>query len=173
MYLAIDKVKEKRMIFLNLFIWINYFYEQLNKTSCTSDSEVKNLPGNARDMSSIPGFRRSPGEGNGNPLQYSCLGNPMNRGAWWATVYGVAKIIRYDLVTKQQQKKRGKVTHTKQHLWRVWDLTFCNTLEGAGVWILPCHCAIQELGQYLEPQVKTGARRESRYTIWELFPETK
>ena len=57
-------------------------------------------------MSSIPGFRRSPGEGNGNPLQYSCLGNPMNRGAWWATVYGVAKIIRYDLVTKQQQKKK-------------------------------------------------------------------
>ena len=134
MYLAIDKVKEKRMIFLNLFIWINYFYEQLNKTSCPSDSEVKNLPGNARDMSSIPGFRRSPGEGNGNPLQYSCLGNPMNRGAWWATVYGVAKIIRYDLVTKQQQKKKRqsnshKATSLKslrpdilQHSWGCWGL---------------------------------------------------
>ena len=43
------------------------------------------------DMSSIPGSRRSFGEGNGNPLQYSCLGNPMDRGAWCATVHGVAK----------------------------------------------------------------------------------
>ena len=55
---------------------------------------VKNPPDNAgdeRDMGSIPGSGRSPGEGNGNPLQYSCLGKPMDRGAWWATVHGVAK----------------------------------------------------------------------------------
>ena len=45
----------------------------------------------ARDPASIPGLGGSPGEGNGNPLQYSCLENPMDRGAWWATVYGVAK----------------------------------------------------------------------------------
>ena len=45
----------------------------------------------AGDPDSIPGERRSPGEGNGNPLQYSCLGNPMDRGAWWATVRGVTK----------------------------------------------------------------------------------
>ena len=51
-------------------------------------SVVKNLPANAEDASSIPGSGRSPGEGNGNPLQYSCLGNPMNRGTWRATVYG-------------------------------------------------------------------------------------
>ena len=44
-----------------------------------------------RDPSSIPGLGRSPGEGNGNPLQYSCLENPMDGGAWWATVHGVAK----------------------------------------------------------------------------------
>ena len=43
------------------------------------------------DPSSIPGLGRSPGEGNGNPLQYSCLENPMDRGAWWAAVHGVAK----------------------------------------------------------------------------------
>ena len=43
------------------------------------------------DRGSIPGSGRSPGKGNGNPLQYSCLGNPMGRGAWWATVHGVAK----------------------------------------------------------------------------------
>ena len=54
-------------------------------------SMVKNLPANAGDEGSIPGSGRSPGEGNGNPLQYSCLGNPMDRGAWWATVRGVAE----------------------------------------------------------------------------------
>ena len=55
---------------------------------------VKNLyanAGNVRDMNLIPGSGRSPGEGRGNPLQYSCLQNPLDRGAWQATVYGVAK----------------------------------------------------------------------------------
>ena len=54
-------------------------------------SVVKNLTASARDMGSIPGSRRSPGEGNGNPLQFSCLRNPMDRGAWRATVHEVAK----------------------------------------------------------------------------------
>ena len=55
---------------------------------------VKNLPanvGDAGDSGSIPGSERSPGVGNGNPLQYSCLGNPKEGGAWWAIVHGVAK----------------------------------------------------------------------------------
>ena len=55
---------------------------------------VKNPPANAEDSgdaSSIPGSGRFPGVGNDNPLQYSCLGNPMDRGAWCATVHGVAK----------------------------------------------------------------------------------
>ena len=59
-----------------------------------SGSVPKSLPanaGDARDMVSIPGSGRSPGVGNGNPLQYSCLENPMDRGAWWVTVHGVAK----------------------------------------------------------------------------------
>ena len=46
---------------------------------------------NAGDLGSIPGLGRSPGEGNGNPLQYYCLENPMDRGAWWATAHGVSK----------------------------------------------------------------------------------
>ena len=54
-------------------------------------SEVKASASNAGDVSSIPGSGRSPGEGNDNPLQYSCLGNPMDRGDLWATVHGVAK----------------------------------------------------------------------------------
>ena len=54
-------------------------------------SEVKASDCNVGDLSSIPGLGRLPGEGNGNPLQYSCLENPMDGGAWWATVHGVAK----------------------------------------------------------------------------------
>ena len=54
-------------------------------------SEVKASACNAGDLGLIPGSGRSPGEGNGNPLQYSCLENSMNRGAWWATVHRVAK----------------------------------------------------------------------------------
>ena len=57
-----------------------------------SRSMVKNLPANAgdtRDVGSTPGMGRSPGEGDGNSLHYSCLENPIDRGAWWATVHGV------------------------------------------------------------------------------------
>ena len=52
---------------------------------------VKASASDAKDPGSIPGSGRSPGEGNGNPLQYSCLENPMDGGAWWTTVHGVAK----------------------------------------------------------------------------------
>ena len=54
-------------------------------------SEVKASASNAGDLGSVPGLGRSPGGGHGNPLQYSCLENPMDGGAWWATVHGVAK----------------------------------------------------------------------------------
>ena len=58
---------------------------------CPGGSEVKASAYNTGDVSLIPGSRRSPGEGNGNPLQYSCLENPMDGGAWWAIVHGVTK----------------------------------------------------------------------------------
>ena len=54
-------------------------------------SAVKNLPANAGDLGLMPESGRSSGEGNGNPLQYSCLGDPIDRGAWWAIVHTVAK----------------------------------------------------------------------------------
>ena len=53
---------------------------------------VKNPPANAGDTSSIPGWGRSPGEGNGNPLLYSCLENLMDKGAWWATAIGLQRV---------------------------------------------------------------------------------
>ena len=65
-------------------------------------SVVKNPPADTGDADSIPGSGRSPGERNGNPLQYSCLKNPMDRGAWWATVHG-AQRVGHDPATEQQQ----------------------------------------------------------------------
>ena len=65
-----------------------------------TERPIGNLPGGSDgqesacqvgDLGSIPGSGRSPGEGNGYSLQYSCLGNPVDRGAWWATIHGVAK----------------------------------------------------------------------------------
>ena len=53
---------------------------------------VKNLPANAGSVGSIPGLGRSPGVGNGHPLQDSCLGNPMDRGVWWATVHELQRV---------------------------------------------------------------------------------
>ena len=74
------------------FCWSELFSEETHIFSVVL--VVKNLPANARDVrdvGSIPGSRKSCGEGNGNPVQYSCLENPMDRGAWWDTVHGVAK----------------------------------------------------------------------------------
>ena len=67
-----------------IFYMYTYFFK-----SFPDGSLVKNPPTNEGDAGLIPGFGRSPGEGNGYPLQYSCLENPTDRGGWWATVYGV------------------------------------------------------------------------------------
>ena len=71
-------------------------------------SALKNPPANAGDSGLVPGFGRSPGEQNGNPLQYSCLENPMEGGAWWATVHGIAK-SRTRLSDKLLLRKRWGV----------------------------------------------------------------
>ena len=74
---------------LNWIPGFNFPHSSLGKKSACS----------AGDPGLIPGLGRSPGEGNSNPLQYSCLENPMERGAWGATVHGVAR-VRHDLATK-------------------------------------------------------------------------
>ena len=67
------------------------------------------------DPGSIPGWRRSPGEGNGNPLQYSCLENPMDRGAWWATVHGITKSwTQWSNLTLFQQMKKENIIMIKE-----------------------------------------------------------
>ena len=68
------------------------------------DSDRKESTCKAKDLGLIPGWRRSSGEGNGYPLQYSCLGNPMDRGAWQATEQWGLKRVGHNLATKQQQQ---------------------------------------------------------------------
>ena len=87
--------------------WSHFPYNHLNKAfgnavssfSCSSISDtgflsgsvVKNLPAHARNVGSIPGLGKSPQGGNGNPLQYSCLENSIDRGDWWVAIHGVSK----------------------------------------------------------------------------------
>ena len=102
---------------------------------------VKNPSANAgdvRDTGLIPGLGRSPAEGNGNPLQHSCLENPTDRGAWWASVHGVAKswecwniyILLYFLcsvlflkqktkILKKSTNQPNKIKQLKPYLWNV------------------------------------------------------
>ena len=88
--------------FLKIFLFINFGYtEEFSRLffgykfgipwASLVAQTVKNLPVNAGDLGSIPGSGKSPGGGHGNPLQCSCLENPMDRGAWWATVLEIAK----------------------------------------------------------------------------------
>ena len=90
------------LFLVHRFFQNNFRFRAKWSRKCFPDgSEGKEYAYNAEDLGSIPGFGRSPEEGNGNPLQYSCLENPMDRGAWQATVHGAAK-VRHNLVTKQQ-----------------------------------------------------------------------
>ena len=80
----------------SFFVSIHFFSTRIQKKNKDSEGPPWWLNGkesacNAGDLGSVPGLGRSPGEENGNPLQYSCLGNPMDRGDWWPTVHGVAK----------------------------------------------------------------------------------
>ena len=73
-----------------LFSWVKLDGSK-RESGFPSGTVVKNPPDSARAAGLIPVLGRSPGKGHGNTLQYSCLGNPMDRGAWWATVRGVAE----------------------------------------------------------------------------------
>ena len=72
---------QKKSVHVLISKWFRWFKKKKKKTP----------PANAGDMGSVPSLGGCPGEGNGNPFQYSCLRNPMDRGAWWATVHGDAK----------------------------------------------------------------------------------
>ena len=90
----------------SLFI-INQLVSSIVSQELPSGIVVKNLPANTRDASSFPRWGRSPEEENVNPLQYSCFGSPMDRGAWWATVHGVTKEL--DMSTQDTYSPRQKM----------------------------------------------------------------
>ena len=123
-------------------------------------SEVKASACNVRDLGSIPGSGSSPGEGNGNPLQYSCLENPMDRGAWWATDHGVVKSRAWlsdltyycfpgalgvkNLPTSAGEKKRRRFDPLVRKIpWRrEWQLTpvfLPGESHGWGAWRASVH----------------------------------
>ena len=85
---------------------------------------VKNLPanaGDAEDLCLIPELGRSPGGENGNPLQYSCQGNPMDKEAWWATIHGSQR-VEYSLATKQRNSHKNKMLMTQTTLYKISKL---------------------------------------------------
>ena len=97
--------KIKMDCYLSWPVWLIQLCPKNNNKACfgswSRSSVVKGSAWNASDPGSIPRLGRSPGEGSGYPLQYSCLENPMDRGAWQATVHGVAR-VGHNLATKLQ-----------------------------------------------------------------------
>ena len=80
-------------------------------------SGVKNLLANAGDMGLIPGLERSPREGNGSPFQFSCMGNPMNRGTWWAVIHGVIKEL--DMTSQLNNNNFIYIIYLIRHIFRL------------------------------------------------------
>ena len=96
-------------------------------------SAVKNPPANVGDTGDtglIPGLRRLPGEGTGNPHQYSCLENPMDRGAWWATVHSVAK-SRTQLKWRSMQNTAGFILSWQLHIDGVANILWASVTSAA------------------------------------------
>ena len=81
------KLRRQKLVFTET----EFLGQNTGEKGSPGGSEGEESDCNARDPGLNPGLGRAPGEGNGYPLQYSCLGNPVHRGAWWATVHGVAK----------------------------------------------------------------------------------
>ena len=118
-------------------IIINIYIELIYIIGFPHSSVSKSSACNAGDPGSIPGSGRSPREGNGHPLQYSCPKNPMDRGAWWATVHGVAR-VGHNLATKPPPDyKPSTITQRKFPLlfliyrWRNWDIENLDDLSAS------------------------------------------
>ena len=137
-------------------------------------SVIKNLPASAGDASLLPGSGRSIGEGNGDPLQNSCLGNPMDKGAWWATVYGGTKELdmiywlnennikhAHVVITESRQVADCRDTWTaEKHVHFLDKHTHAHNLQQGflehmtQMYLVP-YCCAQRLAPSLPPSVLT------------------
>ena len=109
---SIPDLNQHETIFLSLSLLKIFFLCEPFKGASLLTWWVKNLPvntGHVKDVGLIPGWRRSPQGGNGSLLQYSCLSNPMHRGAWWATVQRISK--------SQTQMSMHECVHTTLHIF--------------------------------------------------------
>ena len=121
-------------------------------------SAVKNLPANAGNVGLVSGWGRSPGGGNGNPLQYSCLGNPMDRGAWRSEVHGVSK----------ESDTTERLNNNSQPLA---EYVFSPTPKATG--LLPSHSALEgevECCQFLWDPLPFGSF-SGEFPEWTLGTE--
>ena len=105
----------------SLKLAFNYKSKIILQEGFPGGSVVKNLPSNARDaggLGSVPGSRRAPGGGNGSPLQSSCLEDPMDRGAWRATVHSVAESDKTEGLSTQANLHDLKLIRSIEKLWK-------------------------------------------------------
>ena len=106
--------------------WPGEFHGLYSPWDCKEDMTEQlslslSLAGDSRDMVAVPGLERSPGEGNGNPLQYSCLENPMDKGVWWATVHGGHRKTGLTAYVHAFTYTHTH-THTDTHTYNFWTL---------------------------------------------------
>ena len=114
-------------------------------------SEVKASACNAEDLGLIPESERSPGEGNGNPLQYSCPENPMDGGAWWSTVHGVAKNqILLSNLTNLKVKKDYESTH-KNDLFFSFIMNYLTKRDTNSICTTVCMFSCSFVSNSLQP----------------------
>ena len=115
-------------------VWIEMHL--MTKWVCPGGSDSKELICNVGDLGSIPGMGRSSGEGNGNPLQYFCLENPMDRGAWWATVHGVTVLDTMEWLSMSMCAHGQTHTHTqKQNISSFKERTECYSGMFPPLWV--------------------------------------
>ena len=103
----------RNVIITHIFFFHHDKYRHTRSLGFPGSSVSKETACSAGDLGSIPGSARSPGEGNGNPMQYSCLENSMERGAWWAAVHGVTR-VEHDLVTKPRPPPGVSLEHSEK-----------------------------------------------------------
>ena len=120
------------------------------------------------DISSIPESGRSTGEGNSNPLQYSCLGNPTDRGAWWATVHGVTKsqtqVSNLAFIQLIYFRKLGRGGNSKLNPFSKTQLRFFFTFNLIYIYFKSYNCVIQLIKVvYVKNTISKNKRQTSRY----------